>query len=158
MPDAVDECFMRKSANILLMIAVGGVGDGHDLAPVVQMQAMARFEIDRCDLFAFAQIGKRGHGLFVRHAKSDAPAAPAPIKPENKTRAIRRAPVMDGRDAQGPVIAMQGRADFLRVVKAWPPHQRSIAENPEIAIVGVHDGSSVEAVPVRRGIGSVLSL
>src|SRR5262245_39765888 len=39
-------------------------------------------------------------------------------------------------DAERPMGADQPRLDPLQKLKAWPPHQRAIAKNPDICGVG----------------------
>ena len=74
-------------------------------------------------------------GFIRRQAKSDALATAAPIQPEDKAALFPRAPVVLRIDAKGAVPAMQPGLSPFQIVETRPPHQRSIAEDPDFRVI-----------------------
>ena len=62
--------------------------------------------------------------------------APSRNKAEHQTRTLGRPAMVERIDAERPVGADQACFDPLQKLKARPPHQRAIAENPKV-FVGV---------------------
>ena len=77
-----------------------------------------------------------------RDAKRLPSAGAAPVKTKDKARFFRRAAMNVGKNAERSVIAAhQRRLRFLKD-KTWSPHQRSIPEDPEIAMIRLHSITS----------------
>src|SRR5690606_2532404 len=70
--------------------------------------------------------------ICARRAKGKAAAAAAAIESQYKPRHFRRATMDEGMYAQRAVDAMHDRCPALQMRKAGIPHQRAIAEYPEI--------------------------
>jgi len=63
-----------------------------------------------------------------------AAAGAAAVEAEHQSRLLRRAAVVEGIDAERAVLADQPRRHLLDEVEARPPHQRAIAEHPQVAL------------------------
>ena len=81
--------------------------------------------------------------VFVGDAERDAAAGAAAVEAEHEARLFRRAAMDEGIDAERAMFADQPRRNLLDEFEARPPHQRAIAEDPEVAF-GI------------RGVGGVL--
>src|SRR5690606_14231843 len=90
------------------------------------------FVVNMVRHFAFAQIGHHFTGHIAGYAKSDAKTRATGIEPENQPRLIGSSTMNVRVDAQTASVAVKARAHGLHMRKTRPPHQRAVAENPEI--------------------------
>ena len=124
-----------EAAGILPVAAIHHVTERGGALPriVVEPDPPPGLDIDHGDLLARAQIID-GLGAFARrHPVGDAAAIAAAVKAEHQAGLFRRAAMDEGIDAKGAVGADQSRIAALEEFEIRPPHQRAIAENPEIA-------------------------
>jgi len=63
------------------------------------------------------------------------------VETEHETRALPAATVHGRRDAEGAVIAGDGGRRALDIRKVGPPHQRAVAEDPEVVTRVAHGGA-----------------
>src|ERR1700722_18451164 len=90
------------------------------------------FAIDRGDLLALAQVGDGCRALFLRNPERDAAAGAAAVEAEHEAGLFRRPPGHKGINAERAVLADQPRRNPLEKFEARPPHQRTIAEHPQV--------------------------
>ena len=109
------------------------------------------FEVDGGHLLAFAQIRDGGIAVRRRHPIGDAAAGAAAVEAEHKAGLFRGAAMNEGVDTQRPVQTDEPRGDSFEVRKAWPPHQRPIAEYPKIFVGGRLRKVHEDQVAVWRG-------
>ena len=83
-------------------------------------------------LFAAAQIFDCFSAQFCRDPEGDAAAGAAAVEPEHEAGLFRRAAMVEGIDAERAMLADQPRRDLLDERKTRPPHQRAIAEHPQV--------------------------
>src|SRR5215813_13464318 len=88
------------------------------------------------DLLARPQIryrlGAQGACDPIRNAAAGATA----IKAEHQAGTFSRPAMVERIDAECPMGADQPRLDPLQELKAWPPHQGTIAEDPDVVGIG----------------------
>src|SRR5882724_8841551 len=117
------------------MAAVDHVSQRADPLPgfVFQPDRTHHFAIDVGGLLAAAQIL---HGVVAvpgRDPKRDAAAGAAAVEPEHEAGLFRRPAMIERKDAERAVLADQPRRDLFDEFEARPPHQRAIAEHPQVA-------------------------
>ena len=124
----------RQAAGILAVAAVDHVTErGHAaLRVVVEPDRPPGLAIDARDLLARAQVIDGGGPFGRRDAIGDAAAIAAAVETEHQAGLFRRAAMHEGIDAKRAVRADQPRVPPLQEVEAGPPHQRAIAEHPEV--------------------------
>ena len=142
--------FEIESPGILRMAAIDHIDDSIRLA-ACQRDAAHGFEIDLGHLLAFAQIHDRGIAVRCGYPVGDAAASAAAVKAKHEARLFRGAAMNEGVDTQRPVQTDEPRGDSFEVRKAWPPHQRPIAEYPKIFVGGELRKVHEEQVAVWRG-------
>src|ERR1051326_1967932 len=71
--------------------------------------------------------------MAPRNAEHHAPAGAAAAQAHHQARPALRAAVAGGQDAERPVKAVHARKRMLSVGEAGRPHQRAVAEHPEVA-------------------------
>src|SRR5450759_864902 len=125
----------RQPPGILPMTAVDDVNKGADALPrlVLQPYRPHYLAVDRRDLLARAQVGDRRGAMLLRDPERDAAAGAAAVEAEHEAGLFGGAAVHEGVDAERAMLADQPRRDLLDERKARPPHQRAIAEHPEVA-------------------------
>src|ERR1700761_5051761 len=123
---------MTQRAGVLRMIAVGDIGDRLNQGALPEEDAHRLFKVHRSDLLAFAKISDRCLSLGRRHAKSRAMASAAAIKAEDEARLFRRAAMYPRIDAEGAPPAAHQAILTLEIRKPRPPHERAVAEDPEV--------------------------
>jgi hypothetical protein len=64
---------------------------------------------------------------------ANAAAGAAAVEPEHQAGFFRRPAMIERINAERAVLADQPRRDLLEELEARPPHQRAIAEHPEVA-------------------------
>ena len=133
-----------EPAGILLVAAIDHVAKRLHvlLRVVVEPDPAPGLAIDHGDLLARAQIVDGLGPLVGRHPVGDAAAIAAAVEAEHQPGLFRRAAMDEGIDAERAVGADQPGMAALKGVEARPPHQRAVAEDPEIAAIlvgfGVH--------------------
>ena len=78
--------------------------------------------------------------LRRRHTKGDTAAGAATVEAKYQPRSFRRAAVHEGIDAERAVGADEPCLDPFDKIETRPPHQRAIAEHPEVAGGRVGEG------------------
>ncbi len=132
--DQANHLVFRQPPGILDMRAVDDIGEGLGAAAVDESHAERFLQIDRGDEFAFAQIANRFGAVAARDLEGDALAGAAAIEPQHQPRPLRRAAMDMREDAQRAVIAVHPGERAVDEVEARPPHQRPVAEHPEIFV------------------------
>ena len=142
----------RQPPGILHMAAVDHIGQRADaLARLVLKPDRAHhLAIDRGDLFARAQICDGRGALLVRDPKRDAAAGAAAVEPEHQAGLFRRSAMDEGIDAERAVLADQPRRNLLDELEARPPHQRAVAEHPEVAFGQFRFGQDISLASRAR--------
>jgi hypothetical protein len=123
---------MIKPACILRVLPVDQIGQGPDLPSVRQAHRAENLAIDLVDLLALGQIGMRRLDLVGRNPEGNALASSAMIKPQHEAGSLDRATMADRIDAERPMRAAEQGRNALDIREARPPHQRAIAEDPEV--------------------------
>ena len=67
-------------------------------------------------------------------AVRDAPAGAAAAQPHDQARLALRPAITRREDAQGAVVAVRAAGTLLRVIEARRPHERAVAEDPEVPL------------------------
>ena len=134
LPDVMHAFRKRQPSGILHMAAIDDEAQRPYLPPrfLLELDPPHRFQIDCRHLFAPAQIGD---GLLARRGcdpKGDAAAHAAAVEPQHQAGPLRRAAMDERIDAQRPVQADQPRRHAFDEVEARTPHQRAVAEDPEV--------------------------
>ena len=83
-------------------------------------------------LLAAAQIVDGLVAQLGRDPEGDAAAGAAAVEPEHEAGLFRRAAMVERIDAERAMLADQPRRNLFDEVEARPPHQRAIAEHPEV--------------------------
>src|SRR6185295_18314933 len=79
------------------------------------------------------EIGKHARRARRGNAEGDPPARPARAQAHHEAGLFRRAAVARRINAECPVVAMHPAGGRLRMAKARRPHERAVAEDPQIA-------------------------
>ena len=126
----------RQPPGILHMAAIDHIGQRADpLAGFVfEPHGTHHFAIDMGGLLAAAQILDDVAALLRRHPERDAAAGAAAVEPEHQAGLFRGAAMVERIDAERAVLADQPGRDLLDEVETRPPHQRAVAEHPEVAV------------------------
>ena len=131
----------RQLPRVARVRPLDDVGERHHL-PVFalgDLDRQMRLAIDAVDLLARAQIGDGGCRVRRADAIDDAGAGAAAVEPQHHAGPFGRAAMMHGVDAEAAAIADHAGAPRFLEGKAWPPHQRSVAEHPQIVMRDAHD-------------------
>src|SRR6266704_5828561 len=117
------------------MTAVDHIGQRTDSLPgfVFEPNRTHHLAIDVGRLLAAAQIVHGVAAVLRRDPEGYAAAGAATVEPEHKTGRFRRPAVIERIDAEGAMLADQPRRNLLDEFEALPPHQRTIAEHPQVA-------------------------
>ena len=83
--------------------------------------------------FALPQAGERTMRALRVDAVRHSPARAALAKAHHKPRLRARAAVARGEDAERAVVAVRPAKRLARVAEARRPHERAVAEHPQIA-------------------------
>lgn len=133
--------FVRRQLTGIL-----GVAPVHDVGQRLHGRLTMHFQrdpaqhlqIDGGHLLALAQIGD-GLGPTGRlHPKGYSAAGTAPVEAQHETGTLGRSTVHMRIDAEGAVQSDQLGRNTLDILESRPPHERSVAENPEIVVRVVH--------------------
>lgn len=143
-----------ETAGVLRMTMVGDIDESPDpaLASVKQHDLAGGFPIHVGDLLTLAQIG---HCLSPNRpvdAVGDPAAGSAAVEPKNEPRLFRRAAMDERIDAQGAMQPGEAGRYALAIGKSRPPHQRAIAENPEVLVGMIEDGVHIGSYKGPAGI------
>jgi hypothetical protein len=116
------------------MAAIDDEAQGAHLAPrlLLELDTAHRFQIDGRHLLAAAQIGDGRVTCRGGNPEGDTAAHSAPVETQHQSGPLGRA-AMDKRiDTQRPVQTDEPSRYTLDKFEARIPHQRAIAENPEV--------------------------
>ncbi len=132
--DVVHAFGKRQPPGILHMTAIDDETQRPHLSPrfLFELDPSHRFQVDGGHLLARAQIFD---GLLMQRRgdpKGNAAAHAAAVETEHQTGPFRGAAMHEGIDAQRPVQPDEARRHAFSKVEARIPHQRPIAEDPEI--------------------------
>jgi hypothetical protein len=133
---------------ILAVAAIDDIAKGMHtfLRVVIEPDPSPSFAIHLSDLLTSAQVFDCFRSLARRDPVSDTTAISAAIEAEYQAGFFRGSTVNERVDAKGPMGAHQARVASIQKVKARPPHQRTIGEDPEllVALIGayVHRGGN----------------
>jgi len=121
------------------LVDVGGVrrvGDERerpDHASAAQADRNQARVVDAARHLARPEARQRAPHLAAGDAVRHAPARAAAAQPHHQPRTVKRAAVARGENAQRAVIAVRATGDLRVVGEARRPHQRAVAEDPEVA-------------------------
>src|SRR5690606_38785254 len=123
------------------VVALDNVGQREHLPSTltIKRHGYQRVAVDTADLFAGCQVVERGGPSLRRDTKRQPVAGATPVEPEDQARTLLVASVVSREDAEAASIADERcAADFL-VSESRPPHQRPIAEHPQVmTVVAAH--------------------
>src|SRR3954469_4410296 len=128
----------RQTPGILRMAAVDHVAErAHcPLRLALEPDPSNALAVHHGDLLACPQIsdglGAQGACDPIRNAA----ACAAAIKAEHQTGALSRPAMVERANAERPVGPNQPRLEPIQKLKAWSPHQRAVAENPDVCGIG----------------------
>ncbi len=134
--DQPGHLLIGQAAGVLAMAAVDDIGQRVGAAAFRETHAHCLFKINRGDELPLAKIGDGLFAITARDAERHALARAAAVEAEHETRPLGRAAVDMGENAEGSVIAVDPGQRALDEVEAGPPHQRTIAKNPEVVVAG----------------------
>ena len=149
----------RQPASVARMRALDDVGKRQHLAPrpFDQRDGQMRLAIDPVDLLAGPQIADGLGRIPCRHAIGDTLARPAAVEAQHLPRPPCPAAVMHRVDAEAAPVAGEARVPRLLACKPRPPHQRPVAEHPEVVSCVGHRtvrGSPTDPPPLDgEGLG-----
>src|SRR5271155_5850130 len=118
------------------MAAIDHIGQRADALPggVFEPDRTHHLTIDIGGLLAGAQIFDGGVTKPGRDPERDAAASAAAVKSEHEAGLFGGAAMIERIDAQRAMLADQPRWDLLDKFKARPPHQRAVAEHPQVGL------------------------
>ena len=120
-------------AHIGGMIRIGDERQGFDVTTRSEPHRDQTGFVDAARHFPIPQARKRAAQPPGVDAVGDAPAGPAAAQPHDEPRLLLRAAIARGKDAQRAVIAMRARERALAIREARRPHERAVAEDPQVA-------------------------
>src|SRR5690606_34908953 len=91
-----------------------------------------RVAIGSADLLARGQIFECLETAFCCNPEGKAMTCAAAVQSEDKAGSLRRAAVVGRIQAEAAPIADECRASDLFVGEAWSPHERPVAEHPQV--------------------------
>ena len=127
-----------EAPGILRVAAIDHVEECSDLPGRVggERDPPHGFAIDHGDLLARAQVFDCCVAPVGRDPIGDAAAGAAEVEAEHEAGPLGRAAMDEGVHAQPPVQAGQSRRDAFQMRESGPPHQRAVAEYPEVFVGG----------------------
>ena len=150
-----DDFEHRVAVEAPRVLRVQPVGDiGQRLHPLAGLQRHRDrpLDIDRGDLLALAQIADGRLAQRRGDREGHAGAGAAAVEAEHEPGFFGRAAIDVGVDAQGPAPAAHGRPRAGRVGESRPPHQRAVAEHPEVAVRRALDRRRRDDAPAAFGL------
>jgi hypothetical protein len=120
-------------ATVLRMVGIGDEGQRPDAAPARDAHGHQPRVVHAPAHFPVPQPSDGEGDVRGGDAEGHAPARAAAAQPHHQPGAVVRAPVAGGKDAQRPVVAAQQCHRALAEEEARRPHQRAVAEHPEVA-------------------------
>src|ERR1700738_4239936 len=124
----------REPSGILHMTTIDHIGQRADPLPgfVFKPDRTHHFAIDVGGLLAAAPLVHGVAALLGRDPECDAAAGAAAVEAEHKAGLFRRPAMVERIDAERAMLADQPRRDLLDELEARPPHQRAVAEHPQV--------------------------
>ena len=120
-------------AHVRRVRGIGDEGEGADLAPRGEPHRNEARLVHAARHLAVPEPGERAAQPRRVDAVHHAPAGAAAAKAHHQARLVPRAAVARREDAQRAVIAVRAAERLVLVVEARRPHERAVAEYPEIA-------------------------
>jgi hypothetical protein len=137
-------------ADIRRMGGIGDEGERAHGAPAAQPHWNQPRGIDTAQHLAAPEAGERAARALRVEPIGHAPARPAAAKAHHEAGLAERATVSRRQDAQRPVVAMRATEGLARIAEAGRPHQRAVAEHPELAfrqlraeLLEIHSGATI---------------
>ena len=99
------------------------------------------------------QIGDGLGGCLIQDAIDHSTARTTPVQAHDEARSLCRSPMVSGRDAKPPVVAVDQPRSLLQMREAWAPHEGAVPEN-QSGVGGVTcliGGGHLVFSPVFRG-------
>src|SRR5580704_10528613 len=152
LPDIAQLFGQRESSGILHVAPVDDISErGYPLAGIVfQPDRTHDFAIDVGGLLAAAQIL---HGVIApgcSDSESNPATGAAAIEAQHQAGLFRRAAMVERIDAQRAMLADQPRRNLLDELEFRPPHQRPVAEDPQVFTGGSRYGRLFVRHPRNR--------
>lgn len=123
---------LRQPSGVLRMLSIDHISHARHRTAVRQQCGEGDFTVDGRDLFPLAQIGESFSAPLGGYPESGSTTGAAAIEAKHEARFFRGAPVDMGEDAKRSMITADESRLALFKFKAGTPHQRPIAEYPEI--------------------------
>lgn len=121
-------------AHIGRMRRIGDEGERAHLLPAGKANRNEPRLVHPARHLAIPQPRERAAQARRMDAISNAPARAAPAKAHHEPRLAARAPVTRRQDAKSAVVAMGAAKRLLPVVEAGRPHERAVAEYPQVSV------------------------
>ena len=132
---------------------MAGVGDegerAHD-APAAQPHRNQPGRVDAAEHLAAPEAGERAARALRIEPVGYAPARAPAAKAHHQPGLAAGAAVSRRKDAQRPVVAVRPTERLARIAEAGRPHQRAVAEDPELAfrqlrveLHEIHSGATI---------------
>ena len=136
LPHVMQRARERQTSGILDVAAVDDETERANLAPrlLLEFDAPDGLQINAGDLFARAQIRDRRGARRGSDAKSHPAAHAATIEPQHQSGTLRRAAMHERVNAQRPMQTDQPRRHPLDEIETRTPHQRAVAEHPQVFV------------------------
>ncbi len=150
LPDVVQLPGKTEPPRVLAMAAVDNITKCvHALLRItIKPDPALDLSVDPGDLLASAEIFDCPGTSRGGHPIGDTAAMAAAIKPQHQPRFLRRSAVHERIDTQRAMRTNKAGIASLQKVKARPPHQRPISEDPEVLIAllerGIHRGRGAD--------------
>jgi hypothetical protein len=129
---------------------IGDEGERAYDAPAAQPHRNQPGRVDAAEHLAAPEAGKRAARTLRLEPVGHAPARAAAAKAHHQPGLAARAAVSRRKDAQRPVVAVRPAERLARIAEAGRPHQRAIAEDPELAfgqlraeLDEIHSGATI---------------
>src|SRR5208282_1189551 len=133
--DELGDALELKRPGVLRMAASGDVGVGVDApAPAHELDRNGALLVDVAGHLALVEIGEDLLAPHGCHAVGDAAAGAARLQAEHQARQLGRAAIAPRVDAEGAMVAAQEGRRALEIGEARVPHERAVAEDPELSV------------------------
>jgi hypothetical protein len=134
----------RKPSGILDVATVDYIGERADPLPgfVFKPDRAHDFAIDIGGLLAAAQIVHGNAAQFRRDPERNAATGATAVEAEHKAGFFRSSAMVKRIHAQRAMLADQPRGHLLDKGEAGPPHQRPIAEHPQVVFGRFRSGQA----------------
>jgi len=115
------------------MLGIGNEGERAHHAAAGQAHRDQARRVHAAVHFALPQAGERTMRALRVDAVRHSPARAALAKAHHQPRLRARTAVTSGEDAKRAVVAVRAAESLARVAEARRPHERAVAEDPQVA-------------------------